>query len=238
MSIVPRQAAPVPQWAQQIYGTGAIGGGAGGGPPARGYAGTDWSRTGQPGWKMVWQPGGTVEYTDPVTGETYTMDNGGKWVWQADGGQTDGGRTAVPPGFAQQSYGSQYGPQWRGAAFGPSGRMGATSNNRATTYYGPGFEPWVDNPDTDLDTPPTLPPWWPKGGDTGGGGIGPPVIPPPDPDKPPVTDPNTDNPATGGGIAPYQSPAPYSTKPSVVTGPDGKAKNPYKWPAKITKGWV
>lgn len=208
MSIVPRQAAPVPQWAQQIYGNGE--------PTApRSYAATDWSRLGIPPAQLAqW-------YGNP--------DTGGQYVY---------GQAAIPPGFTQASYPSQYGPQWRGAGFGPSGRMGATSNNRATTYYGPGFEPWVDNPDTDLDTPPTLPPWWPKGGDTGGGGIGPPVIPPPDPDKPPVTDPNTDNPATGGGIAPYQSPAPYSTKPSVVTGPDGKAKNPYKWPAKITKGWV
>ena len=221
MSIVPRQAAPVPQWAQQVYGNGQ----------ATPYMGTDWTRLGGPKYgQWVWQPDGSEQtYTDP-NGVTQTLQ-GGKQVWQTTG------QSAVPPGFTQASYGSQYGPQWRGAAFGPSGRTQAQPQDRATTYYTPGFEPWVDNPDTDLDVPPTLPPWWPKGEDTGGGGIGPPVPPPPDPEKPLVFDPNTDNPAAGGGIAPYQSPAPYSTKTSVVTGPDGKRTNPYRWPTKTTKGW-
>jgi len=232
MSIVPRQAAPVPQWAQQIYGNGEpLAAAMGGGSPAQGYSGTDWSRTGQQPGKMVWQSNGTSTYTDPVTGEPVTMDNGGKWVWQSATGNL-----AVPPGFTQPSYASQYGPQWRGAAYGPSGResamygQGGGWQQPGTTYYGPGFEPPVTLPQDPYTDP----------------NVNPPPLPPR------VSDPVS---IPGQPITTYL-PKPYSRKTGTVRGPDtigsprpfspgvgvpdnpGETASKYRWPPPMTKGWV
>lgn len=122
-SIVPRNAAPIPApyqpggfFNQQ---TASVGGPTATATPGtlpastfatpqlpKSYVGTDWGRLGG-----VPPP----NYVDR-SGWPGTTDFSG---WEVS--------NAVPPGFAQASIPSNYGPAWRGAAFGPSGRLAAPS---------------------------------------------------------------------------------------------------------------
>ena len=102
-SIVPKNPAPIPAALATGAPTGATS--ALGAPPRPGsYWQTDWTRLAGPGG-LTQYPGGKR-----AAGGQATWD----WRWNA-----------IPPGFSQASMPSSYGPWWRGAAFGPSGRLSA-----------------------------------------------------------------------------------------------------------------
>ena len=159
-SIVPRNPAPIPGMA--------------GATVPGGFAVNQTGTQGNPYWLTDWtrlgaNPASLVNWTgneNDSRGATY-------------------GRAAMPPGYGQASYFSRYGPQWRGAAFGPSGRIAAPS------------EPvWPSMPGLPISPPvtPQLPPVIVNPSEKGGD-----VYKPVDPwnPKPPIAE--TDPASTGPG---------------------------------------